>query len=188
MLGIGAAVTLAAWNDSEFATGFFGSGHFNLQGSANGTDFVENPEHSPAELNFTLASGSLSPGDIVVAPFALHLDGETTNDAIVSVLSTVSEGTVAEKLSYGIIEVSDWDACIPGATGDVVVPNTTNLGSVAGPSSFGLRKITEDEKAIGATSGADVILCVQVTASDGLTQTDTEATATWQFVGESVSS
>ena len=32
VLGVGAAVTLAAWNDSEFATGTFGAGSFNLEG------------------------------------------------------------------------------------------------------------------------------------------------------------
>ena len=33
VLGIGAAITLAAWNDSEFATGTFSAGHFGIEGA-----------------------------------------------------------------------------------------------------------------------------------------------------------
>lgn len=33
VLGVGVGVTLAAWNDSEFATGTFTAGSFNLEGS-----------------------------------------------------------------------------------------------------------------------------------------------------------
>jgi len=41
VLGVGAAVTLAAWNDSEFATGTFTAGTFNLEGSTDGTTFTD---------------------------------------------------------------------------------------------------------------------------------------------------
>lgn len=41
VLGVGAAITLAAWNDSEFATGTFTAGSFNLQGSTDGTTYAE---------------------------------------------------------------------------------------------------------------------------------------------------
>ena len=39
VLGLGAAVTLAAWNDSEFAKGTFTSGSLNIQGSVDGDIF-----------------------------------------------------------------------------------------------------------------------------------------------------
>ncbi len=58
MLGIGAAVTLAAWNDSEFASGQFGAGTFDLQGSTtNGTDgFSDHATAGAAAVVFDLAT------------------------------------------------------------------------------------------------------------------------------------
>lgn len=53
VLGIGAIVTLAAWNDSEFAEGLFGSGDFNLEVSTDGEDFTDHyPEDGAAQLTF----------------------------------------------------------------------------------------------------------------------------------------
>src|SRR5690606_31735774 len=41
VLGVGTAVTLAAWNDSEFASGTFRAGTFDLEGSTDGTTFSQ---------------------------------------------------------------------------------------------------------------------------------------------------
>src|SRR5690606_23874046 len=38
VLGIGAAATLAAWNDSEYAGATFTAGSFNLEGAVDGAD------------------------------------------------------------------------------------------------------------------------------------------------------
>ena len=43
VLGVGTAVTLAVWNDSEFASGTFSSGQFDLQGSIDGATFDSSP-------------------------------------------------------------------------------------------------------------------------------------------------
>ncbi|MFL4474065.1 SipW-dependent-type signal peptide-containing protein [Paeniglutamicibacter sp. MACA_103] len=180
VLGVGAAVTLAAWNDSEFAQGTFGAGHFNMQGSTNGTDFSDHAAGAPAQLGFSLGFDGLSPTDTVAAPFVMHLDPDTTNNAEVSVASATVSGTAALELSYGIVQVDSFASCTPTATGTQIVPAGTPLDSVTGASPFTLAKST----APGTDPGADVFLCLQVTASSTIAQ-DTTAVGTWEFVGTS---
>lgn len=179
VLGVGAAVTLAAWNDSEFARGTFGAGHFNLQGSTDGTTFGDHASGSPASLSFSLGFNTLSPDDTVSAPFVLHLDTTTTNDAVVSVASATGSGTAALQLSYRILQVASVAACTPTATGTVIVPAGTALNSVTGATTFTLTK-----SAAGVVPGADAFLCVLVTASPTIVQ-DTAAVGTWEFRGTS---
>ena len=78
VLGIGAAVTLAAWNDSEFIKGAFGGGHFEIQGSTDGLAFDDHEDAtSPFGLTFRASSGlafstansELSPGETVATPY-----------------------------------------------------------------------------------------------------------------------
>lgn len=83
--GIGAAITLAAWNDSEFVEETFTAGAFNLKGSTDGTTFTENPVAAPALLGFTATTANISPGDVASAPFAVRLDAASTYGATVTV-------------------------------------------------------------------------------------------------------
>ncbi|GEC74299.1 SipW-dependent-type signal peptide-containing protein [Microbacterium maritypicum] len=73
VLGVGTAVTLAAWNDSEFANGTFTAGAFNLQGSTDGTAYADHDSAgSAATLAFTLPAGlvgNMSPTSSVYAGF-----------------------------------------------------------------------------------------------------------------------
>lgn len=74
VLGVGAAITLAAWTDTEWATGTFAAGNFGIEGSTNGTTFTENPTSGPAaSLSFQVNADKLSPGDSVYAGFAVQL-------------------------------------------------------------------------------------------------------------------
>lgn len=76
VLGVGAAVTLAAWSDSEFAQGTFASGQFGIQGSADGQAF---DDHIDAEgaltLDFTdteIDVSGMQPGETVTADYWLR--------------------------------------------------------------------------------------------------------------------
>src|SRR5690554_345843 len=77
VLGVGGAITLAAWNDSEFATGTFTAGQFNLEGSTDNTTWDDHDAAPGAALDFTLAADNLSPDDVVYAAFAVRLDAAT---------------------------------------------------------------------------------------------------------------
>lgn len=180
VLGVGAAVTLAAWTDQEWATGIFGAGSFNIQSSADGETFDDHEtQGDAAALTFELPGAqNLSPGDTVAAPFALQLDADTTYDANV----TLTEATVdpaAADLTYGIITVDDVAACTPEATGTSIIPAGTAVGSTEGATAFDLTAGAD-----GAT-GTPVTLCFQVTAGEDLVEGQ-NITASWGFLGETV--
>lgn len=171
VLGVGAMVTLAAWNDSEFAQGDFAAGTFNLQGSVDGEDFADhdNPAE-PAILNFIVPADNLAPGDIVTAPFALRLSEETTNDSVVTV-SMADFTNNAAGLTYTLVQTTTFGNC-SAPDGDVLVSAGTALDTVPGTPTFLLGM--EDQ----------VNLCFIVTADEDLTQGQT-ATAVWEFNAES---
>ena len=175
VLGIGAAVTLAAWNDSEFASGNFAAGTFDMVGSTDGTTFANHTSAPGAPLAFSANFGNLSPNTTVAAPFVVHLTPATTSDATVSAFSAAGSGTAAANLTYGVVRVASVAACTPGATGTTVVPAGTAMSSVTGASTFPLVKSVDH-----VVAGANVFLCIQVTAGGSLAQ-GTSATGTWQF-------
>lgn len=171
VLGIGAAVTLAAWNDSEFARGTFTAGTLNLEGSTNGTSFGDNPVNSPATLGFTASTANLSPGDTVEAPFAVRLSDLSTYDATVKISTAGSTGSLAG-LTYSLDRTTTF-----GCTGQVtstLVPSPRELGTTPDNVTFGLGQGT------GTDPGAPVYLCFRITASTGLVQSQT-GTTTWEF-------
>ncbi|TFD46206.1 hypothetical protein E3T55_17540 [Cryobacterium frigoriphilum] len=177
VLGVGAAITLAAWNDSEFATGTFSSGLFNLEGSIDGVTFGENPLGTPAAVTFSAGFDDLAPDETVAAPFVVHLDATTTDDADLTVASAVGSGVAEPELSYGIVTVASVAACTPTAVGTVLVAPGTALDAVA---TAPLPSVPLTQSVDGLVPGADVFLCVQVTSSATLVQ-DTDAVGLWEF-------
>jgi predicted ribosomally synthesized peptide with SipW-like signal peptide len=179
VLGVGAAVTLAAWNDSEFAQGTFTAGQFNLEGSVDGDLYTENDAlGTPAELDFTVPTLNLAPDDVVSAAFAIRLDDTTTNPAN-AVISAPVGGTTGDLagLTYSLTQTAEF-GCDQDVTGTLVVPGSA-VGSVPGAPSVPL--------AIGADAeaGAPVYVCFTVTA-DGDLEEGQSGTATWQFLATSV--
>lgn len=181
VLGVGAAVTLAAWTDQEWAVGEFGAGSFNIQGSTTGdeADFTDHPSRGEAAtLGFEIGADNLSPGDTVAAPFVLRTDAETSYDATVELTSAIGEGANAANLTYGITQVGSAEECAEGATGTTIVPAGTALNATTGAAEFTLA-------AGDGAAGAPVSLCFQVTAGDALEQGET-GTANWEFTATSV--
>lgn len=173
VLGAGAAVTLAAWNDSEFAQGTFIAGTFNLVGSVDGTTYTDHATAgSPATLGFTVDAASLSPGAVTAAPFAVELAANTTNPAVVTVSSGATTGTVTN-LTYELLQTTTF-GCTASTTGTDLVAAGTALNTVPGSTTFPLTQGT------GGAAGAPVFLCFKVTGGAGLAQGQT-GTATWQF-------
>lgn len=175
VLGIGAAITLAAWNDSEFAKGTFTAGSFNMVGSLDGTTFSEHATSgTAATLAFTVPTLKLTPTDTVYAPFAVQLDAASTNDAVVTITNPSTTGVITN-LTYTLLQPTSF-GCTSSTTGTALVTNSA-IGAATGAVSFNLAK--------GAgVAGAPVYLCVKVTAGAGLVQAQT-GTSTWQFTAVS---
>ena len=179
VLGVGAAVTLAAWTDQEWATGDFAAGTFGIEGSADGSAFSEHASSDgAAQLSFEVGADNLTPGDTVAAPFVLRTTQGTSYDATVELSSAAGSGQNASHLNYGITQVAAVGDCVAGATGTGIMAPGSALDAVAGASTFTLGAATAD------AAGAPVVLCLQVTADDTLEQGAT-ATASWEFTATS---
>lgn len=183
VLGVGAAVTLAAWTDDEWTEGVFGAGSFNVEGSTTGAEGTFADHESvggAADLSFDLSGAdNLSPNTVVVAPFVVRLDAETTSNASIVLTSASGDGANANALTYGIVGVASADACTPGATGEEIVPAGTDLDSAAGAQEVEL------EAGNGNAAGPAATLCVKVTADSTLSEGD-GATAQWHFTATSI--
>ncbi|MGX4655191.1 SipW-dependent-type signal peptide-containing protein [Micromonospora sp. SCSIO 07396] len=181
-LGVGATITLAAWNDSEYAKGTFSAGTFGIEGSTDGTTYAEHPTAgSAAALAFSTGFDDISPGDVVAAPFAVRLTAATTYDATVTVASATPAPPAFVGLTYGIATVPTFADCDATPTTPTwIVTQGTPLTSVAGATSFNLTEGTPP-----TTPGAPAFLCFVVTAGPTLVQ-GTSVVQTWQLLAESV--
>lgn len=190
VLGVGVAVTLAAWNDSEFANGTFTAGSFNLEGSTDGTTYADHnvdDGDAAATLAFTLPTGvvdNMSPTDTVYAGFWVRLAAGTTVGA-----DLVADGTTADPaassntdhLSYAIYQLA------PGATCDATTATGTPVASGATlDAQTGATAIALTEGATAATPGTAVQLCFAVTA-DAALEPGLVTNATWAFTATSTS-
>ncbi|WP_307043149.1 SipW-dependent-type signal peptide-containing protein [Agromyces ramosus] len=170
VLGVGAAITLAAWNDSEFATGTFGSGQFGIEGSLDGSTFSSSPESPGKTLVFEVDADALAPGDTVYAPFAVQLEAGSTNAADVTI-EALSAAAIAADLTYTLIEPTAF-GCDETTTGAALVTDAATTAS--GPTAvFDLAAVT-----------TPLYLCFAVTAGVGLDPSQTGA-VTWEFAATS---
>lgn len=174
VLGLGAAITLAAWNDSEFATGTFGAGTFNLEGTElPGETFTDHDVPPGAALTFSLLAGNLSPGDSVYAPFAVRLEAGTTNDATVTMTTEDTDGGLVG-LTYEVVMPTTF-GCGAVTGGPVLVAADTPIATTPAATTFPVFNGATD-----ATPGDTVNLCFKVTAEDNLAQGE-EVTVVWEF-------
>jgi len=173
VLGIGAAVTLAAWTDNEFATGSFTASRFDLQGSTDGTAYSDHATSPGAPLTFTLDPSSLAPGDVVTAPFAVRLAANTSENATVAVSVPSTTGTLTG-LTYKLDRMPAW-GCGGTPTSTLIASSAMN----AGTGSFTLA-----QGAPTTSAGTPVFLCFTVTAGPTLTQGQT-GSVVWQFAAQS---
>lgn len=186
VLGVGVAVTLAAWNDSEFANGTFTAGAFNLEGSTDGTAYSDHATTgTAATLAFTLPAGlvgNMSPTSSVYAGFWVRLAAGTTSGA-----NLVAAGTTADAagtsnsghLSYSIYQLAPGATCnAASATGTPVATGATLDAQT------GVTTVPLTAGGTAAVPGTAVQLCFKVTADAALTPS-LVTNATWKFTATS---
>lgn len=193
VLGVGVAATLAAWNDSEFATGTFTAGSFNLQGStagdvdANYSDHNVDDGDAEAVLAFDLPAnvvGNMAPGDAVYAGFWVRLAAGTTTGATLIAAGTTADAAATsntDHLGYAVYQLA------PGATCNAASATGTPIATGATlDAQTGITSVTLLEGASAVTAGTAVQLCFAVTADATLEQ-GLATTATWKFTATSTS-
>lgn len=176
VLGVGAAYTLAAWNDSEFATGTFGAGTFDLQGSStDGATFTSDTAAPGKTLSFTLNADRLEPSGAVYSPFAIKLSAASNYQASIALseATTDTTGTISTHLTYSVYEVASWNATCSAANPPVTAALVSGRAATAA-GSVALTSLTAVD--------TPKFLCLVVTADSGLTQ-GSAGTITWEFVG-----
>lgn len=171
VLGVGATMTLAAWSDSEWATGTFGTGGFTFQGSTTGQEgsFADHPEGDPAALSFTLDANNLTPGDSVTAPFWVKATGAGATVTVKKPTLASAPSNLTDNL---LVEYFNNDNCdgSPAASGTL----SGSTGAIA------------DHNRGAATDGVALATCIKVTLDEDFTaatETTTGAVA-WEFAAE----
>ncbi|MDQ2697554.1 MAG: SipW-dependent-type signal peptide-containing protein [Actinomycetota bacterium] len=185
VLGIGAAVTLAAWNDSEFVSGQFAAGTFNLEGSTTSAteNFTDHSTAGTAAVVFDLSEyGNVSPEEVLYEPFWVRLAADTTSGATLN-LAGVTAGDIADypnnaHLSYAIYRLAAVDTlCNAAGVADdaVLIGSGTDLedATAVAPSALAIGSPT-------TVAGEALNLCFVVTAADTLLQGG-DASTTWEF-------
>lgn len=179
VLGVGAAATLAAWNDSEHSTATFTAGYFDIVGAADGVTFASHPSDVPAALSFVVAPTAMAPGQTTYALFSVKtVNPSVAGNLQVNAVSTGGTG-LGSVLKYGLRTVAS-ASCNEttynaGSAVVVVVENsslTTNGASV---------------QPVAANGAGVVHYCFAVTLpsdADNAAQGKT-AVQTWQIVGTS---
>lgn len=178
VFGVGATMTLAAWNDSEYGAATFTAGRFDIVGATDGTTFSSHATAgAAATLNFQLPPTAMAPGTTTYALFSVKTANPSVAGALQLTAGTPGGTGLAAYLTYGVRTIAG-TAC--NATtypaGTAVVTDGSAL--TAGGSST---------QAVSANGAAQVNYCIAVTlpttasnAAQGLTMSQT-----WQFQGTS---
>lgn len=179
VLGVGAAITLAAWTDNEWVSNIFTAGQFNVQGSTNGTDYADHAsEASAAELSFAGDFDSLEPEETVYAGFWVRLAAGTTSPATLVLSDFDGSGTAAAEIDYAIYAIA------AGATCDATTATGTAIASGTLSDTTGTSTSVSLAAPVSPDPGVAQQLCFAVTSSADLAQ-NTTATGTWHFTATS---
>lgn len=196
VLGVGGAITLAAWTGNEFATGTFTSGSFGIEGSTVDTNlaaaFSSHAASPGATLSFSLENDNVSPNNTYYQPYALRTASGTATQASITA-SIVSSGAF-QGVSYALYDLGagtagtaftcDADSIVNATT---LIPTTSLAVAVTEPAVLPLSStltLAAGTSGASPTAGAPENLCWVVTTGDtsdaGLAQ-NASSTAIWQF-------
>lgn len=187
VLGVGAAVTLAAWNDSVWGSSIFGTGdsQWNLQGytpaEAGWNDFAT--EGDAATMTFVPDNDALVPGVPAYSAFGIHEEFGNLGASVSLEKGTVTGSTpLADAVTVTATLVS-------GAATDTAP--ACNASTVGTPLFSGtLSSAMASASPFTIPAGGYAWVCFEAELSDAaagdLALQDQSATATWVFDGQSV--
>lgn len=186
VLGVGAAGTLAAWNDAEFGGSTFTAGRFDIVGAADGTTFSSHATAgAAATLNFVVAPTAMAPGTTTYALFSVRTANPSVAGTLQLTAGTPGGTGLAASLTYGVrlVPATTCNAttfAAASAATSIVVPDGSALTT-------GGAATTSVPQVVTANGGSQLNYCFAVTlpttapnTAQGLTMTQT-----WQFQGTS---
>ncbi|MFC8179597.1 MULTISPECIES: SipW-dependent-type signal peptide-containing protein [Nocardiaceae] len=192
VLGVGAAVTLAAWSDNVFGNSDFATGdaRWELQGNFETTTPLT--EAGWGDYDITPGGGiafpiplknNLTPGDVVRAPVAIRLaPGQELGASVTLDAPNLDAGNLLQNaLTYGIYSGVTAADCVAGNVG------AATLVPVGSPLSTGGTFTIASGAA--AENGTPVELCYVVTLPSGTPSNVSglqTGTLVWDFQGTSI--
>lgn len=192
-LGVGATMTLAAWNDSEYATTTVTASTFsivgNMSGQTGGTAFTEHDTTATAGVvTYSPAVTGMSPGTVSYGTVAIQTTAATnvTGSVIVQQSGAAPSTPLAGALRYAMRAVPSGASCnaalFSNASAAVVVPNDTAF-------STGISTTGQTAQTLSAAGANTVTYCVRIELPSGALSSlqGGTAAATWQFLATSSS-
>ncbi|KJL48839.1 hypothetical protein RS84_00467 [Microbacterium hydrocarbonoxydans] len=182
VLGVGAAATLAAWNDSEFGSGSFTAGTFNIVGATDGATFSQHPTSPGATLSFALptTAGAMTPGDKVYALFSVKTVTPSMAGTVQLKAASGNASGLGAQLTYTVKTVSTTNGCT--AANWASIPVTTGL-----PSGAALTVGATSTQVLNKDGGNQINYCFEFVMNVGAPTTvqGTSQTATWELAATS---
>lgn len=185
VLGIGTAVTLAAWTDTENATGSFGASVFGTESqSAGSPTYASNTASPGAALSF--GATGMSPGTSFYAWLNVRTTAASTVGGTVALTSVAPTGGLASALQYRAVRM-------PGPSPSSTCNATAFSGTpvfIAGAAASYLPvsqvPATQVSSPIGA-AGTQLGFCFEVRIQPGAANSfqGQTGTATWTFTATS---
>ncbi len=184
VLGVGAAVTLAAWTDNVFGQAEFSASDWNIQGNFDGTTWDEYDTAADAGT-FTFSPGfdALVPDDLVTAPLSLRVGdgsgGDFDADVTLQGAQLPASSPLSEFLQYSVYTGVPRAACVPDGdrAGGTRIVSDAPLDTPGSPFTL-------------PADGTAVDLCFEVYFQPQDAAADaagtTTGTVTWQFAATAV--
>lgn len=187
VFGIGSAATLAAWTDTEEASGSFEAGRFNIEMAVDGSAWSNNSEA-------TFDASGMYPGSKVYAPVLVRTTSNTTIDGELSVASKNGNGQsggIVDSLVYRAVTESlaaNGETSFKCGENSFSGSPTYVYGSASSTIPFKTEVGGAKSQSVSRASESVTAYCFEVTlpSSTPTTAQGTEASKTWKFFAESV--
>lgn len=187
MLGVGATVTLASWNDSEYASTTLTSSVFTTESSVNGAAYAENGV-SPGPV-VTFAGAGFAPGTVQYLPVLVRTRAASIAGTVAlqpPVVSGADAATLGAAFVYRVVRSTTCNsaAFTTGTPSFVVGAAATYRPFTAGQETGVSNPLAA---ATAGAPGASTGFCFELTlpANAANTLQGKSATATWQFLATS---
>lgn len=188
VLGVGGTVTLASWNDSEYASGSFMASVFNTESAVQGGVYTDNSTAPGPTLTF--GGAGFAPGvsgyfPVLIRTKANSVDGRVVLDA--ATLGGADAATLGAAFVYRVVHATGTcDAtAFTGSSPVFIVGGATTYRALTVGQEVGVTNILS--AATATLPGAPTGFCFEVTLPAGAANSlqGKTATATWQFVATS---
>jgi predicted ribosomally synthesized peptide with SipW-like signal peptide len=183
VLGVGGTMTLAAWNDSEFAAGTFSASSFALQSSTDSGGTWQEHATSGTAATMSFNAAGMSPGAVNYAPIWVR----TTAGSVSGTLA-LQGGQLAAGGNAGLFAALDYRVVRYTSGSCAAGQFTAGASYIVGSSSSKVALGTAGSStAVAANSGTPVQLCFEITlkAAAANSLQGTTAGTVWEIKGTS---